>query len=176
MPSEPPPPDLNDPTAATHYSENRGRPWWFTALCYTRNSDAFVFYYFRFYLDFTAYYITLFAAAFNTVIILVLAKHLYRALYLNEERVPDRKHNVVQVNPIVATGKQKRLLQQQEAAQAQAQQKQQQQVTNNNTKGSVAINMGHCGPELEGCIDDNFCIEVILATFDFFRVSETKQD
>ncbi len=40
---------------------------------------------------------------------------------------------------------------------------------------SVAIEID---PECSdsACIDDNFCIEVILATFDFFRVSETKQD
>ena len=39
--------------------------------------------------------------------------------------------------------------------------------------GQVTINIG-C--DVEGCIDDNFCIEVILAAFDFFRVSEMKQD
>ena len=46
----------------------------------------------------------------------------------------------------------------------------------NKKEGSVAINMGCLPGELDGCMDDNFCIEVILAAFDFFRVSETKQD
>ena len=45
--------------------------------------------------------------------------------------------------------------------------------TLNTATGQVTINIG-C--DVEGCIDDNFCIEVILAAFDFFRVSEMKQD
>ena len=48
--------------------------------------------------------------------------------------------------------------------------------TNRSVKpNSVAIDMSAEDLALQ-CIDDNFCIEVILAAFDFFRVSETKQD
>ena len=49
-------------------------------------------------------------------------------------------------------------------------------TSGSNTKASsVAIDMSAEDLALQ-CIDDNFCIEVILAAFDFFRVSETKQD
>jgi hypothetical protein len=46
-------------------------------------------------------------------------------------------------------------------------------------EGNVSINIGDCsgGGGVPGCIpEDNFLIEVILALFDFFRLTQTKQD
>ena len=43
-------------------------------------------------------------------------------------------------------------------------------------KDNVAITIGDCAAAA-GCLpEDNFLIEVVLALFDFFRISQTKQD
>ena len=43
-------------------------------------------------------------------------------------------------------------------------------------KDKVAITIGDCAAAA-GCLpEDNFLIEVVLALFDFFRISQTKQD
>ncbi len=99
----------------------------------------------RKYLDFTSYWITLFVVMANTGVMLVLAKHLWRAWWIQDKAdakpVPSNKSSSA------------------------------------DKKGSVSIDMGEeAAAALQHCMDDNFLIEVILAAFDFFRVSETKQD
>jgi len=116
-------------------------PYWASAICKIGNSSNFLVVACRKYLDFTSYYVTLFVVFLNTLVILVLAKHLWRAFWIVDCKGKGGK------------GKQKC------------------------NEKSVAINMMNEEQELSlQCVDDNFCIEVILAAFDFFRVSETKQD
>ncbi len=107
----------------------------------------------RKYLDFTSYWVTLFVVLANTGVMMVLAKHLWRAWWIKEgEKKPAMGPNKKSADGHSNSSKEKE-------------------------PGCVSIDMGEeAAAAIQNCIDDSFLVEVILAAFDFFRVSETKQD
>ena len=64
----------------------KSKPWWSSAICGLAGSRNLLAVAFRTYMDFTTYYVTLFVVAVNTVIMMVLSKHLWRAFWIKEEK------------------------------------------------------------------------------------------
>ena len=86
-------------------------------------------------------------AVLNTLILLLLWKHLWRAFWIRG------KGGGGEDSAKSAKGK-----------------------NGGGDKDNVAITIGDCAAAA-GCLpEDNFLIEVVLALFDFFRISQTKQD
>ncbi len=86
----------------------------------------------------------------NTLVMLLLWKHLWRALWLKEE-VP------VEIKSSCVGG------------------------CSPGDNSEVAIQIGECvagAATAAGClpVEENFLIEIVFALFDFFRISQTKQD
>ena len=82
----------------------------------------------------------------NTLIVVLLWKHLWRAFWI-KGKVDDEDS----VNSVKSK-------------------------SDGEDKDNVAITIGDCAAAA-GCLpEDNFLIEVVLALFDFFRISQTKQD
>ena len=86
-------------------------------------------------------------AVLNTLILVLLWKHLWRAFWMKGKgKAEDDSAN---------SAKSK---------------------NGGEDKDNVAITIGDCAAAA-GCLpEDNFLIEVVLALFDFFRISQTKQD
>ena len=85
-------------------------------------------------------------AVLNTLILVLLWKHLWRAFWI-KGKVDDEDS----VNSVKSK-------------------------SDGEDKDNVAITIGDCAAAA-GCLpEDNFLIEVVLALFDFFRISQTKQD
>ena len=57
-------------------------PYWMGALCRIKASNNIFVRLIRKYLDFTSYYITIAVAVLNTLVMCVLAKHLWRAYWI----------------------------------------------------------------------------------------------
>ena len=86
-------------------------------------------------------------AVLNTLILVLLWKHLWRAFWMKG------KGNAEDGSANTAKSK-----------------------SDGEDKDNVAITIGDCAAAA-GCLpEDNFLIEVVLALFDFFRISQTKQD
>ena len=118
------------------------RPYWVSFICMISQSNNLFVSIFRKYLDFTTYYVIILVVGVNSVIILVLSKHLWRAFFI-------KKRSKMLMAPLVKRD-----------------------------SSWVSINMDNGGEAVPNvaCMDDNFCIEVILAAFDFFRVSDTNKE
>ncbi len=93
----------------------------------------------RKYLDFSTYYIALFVLGLETLVMLAISKHLWRALRLEEKkRTPKHKRTKADRN-------------------------------------SISIDMNECGCSMAaGCVDDSFFVDLVLATYEFFKVSDSK--
>lgn len=118
----------------------------------------------RKYVRFSSYYFTVAVGLGDTLVMLLLAKHLWKAWWMppitsgphSVSRLPllpadDGPPVDMRPEPVVTEPPGGPLDQE-----------------------AVSIEIG-VGEDLQ-CMDDNFVIEVILAALDFFRVSETKQD
>ena len=85
-------------------------------------------------------------AVLNTLILVLLWKHLWRAFWIKGKGDDEDSVNSVKSK------------------------------SDGEDKDNVAITIGDCAAAA-GCLpEDNFLIEVVLALFDFFRISQTKQD
>ncbi len=123
------------------------RPYWATIVCAVSQSNNLALTLFRKYLDFSTYYIVLLVVGVNTIIIFVLSKHLWRAFFIKKAKKGSLPEESSGVPPLVKR----------------------------HDSNWVSINMEDNNANI-ACMDDNFCIEVILAAFDFFRVSDTTKE
>ena len=139
---------INDPLERNVNPTSASYGYWSSIICSISTSTYMMAAILRKYLDFTSYYISIGVAIVNTVIMLVLSKHLWRAYWIKSPHKQNAQNQASKDSS--AAGK----------------------IDNSD---SVSIDMECSGGNLV-CVDDNFCIEVILAAFDFFRVSETKVD
>ena len=155
-------------------------PYWSAIVCNVSGSKNIFVRLLRKYVRFSSYYFTVFVGALDTLVMILLAKHLWRAWWVKPTNPYDEGERAPQY-PLIPRDEGRPV----ETAPARASGGGKIQI-----HGKKALN-GVSGPPVDlecdevrieigvgddlRCMDDNFLIEVILAALDFFRVSETKQ-